>query len=134
MFLDILLAAVMFGVGSVAFSFVGMQILIILFFGIPTTAKLKKEMGYQVHAGAIYRSMCVTILICGAVLAACVWGLLAWGNSWAIYGAAAGAAMALLTGIGKMGFNESNLTDYVRVYGKFMEPSVVESFYILFKQ
>lgn len=118
--LNYLLAAGVFVAGSLVFSFTGVQILLVLFFAIPTTIKIKKESSLCVQTGKIYLSMFFTCLIQGFVIALCVWGLYVWGNLYATVGAAIGAGLSFILSISKLRASAANLNDYFNAYGKFI--------------
>ena len=87
------------------------QPIIVLFFGIPFTLRLRR-LGVMRGSGPLVQ-YCVSLILLPLLFAAVTWGVYALLPS-AAAGYWVGVAITTLTGLGKCGANPSNIQDYIQ--------------------
>ena len=109
--------------GLAAGAFFIIPVLIILFFGIPFTLKLKRN-------GAIQGSGPIPTYLGSLVILPIIFGLIIWGvSSWLPGQMTAfwvGLGIALLTGLGRCGANPTNVAEYLQSNSSHIDPDVIE--------
>lgn len=115
MFLNILLAILMWAVGMFLYSIGIMQIILVVFCAIPATRKLSKS--YWINTGYIYKRCVRTVILWLIISAVVIFAVFYFGNDFAKYGFLLGTGMSFLFSLGKWGMNEANMSDYFRAYG-----------------
>jgi len=111
-----------FFIGMFVTSFTIIQIGVILFFGIPFTLKVSKA-GEMIDGHPIFRNYLISSLVLIAIYCAILYGV----NSWyptALVGFWIGSVVAILFGIGKLGFNQDNKSDWMSSNHKYLKARV----------
>ncbi len=98
-------------IGIAITSFTLVPIMIIFFFGIPTTRRLTKD-GTLQAGNPIIKNYFISVLILGLVFTGAWWVI---GNFFPslLVGFWIGAVISVFLGLGKSGTNENNLSDYL---------------------
>jgi len=103
-------------------SFTVVPIMIILFFGIPFTLKLRKEGalgGYQPIKNEL-----ISMIFLGFVFALYTWAILTFTSLGVAY--IVGLGMVVLLSLGKVGNNPSNMADYLETNKRFIDQNKLE--------
>ncbi|MDO8657602.1 MAG: hypothetical protein Q7K55_02580 [Candidatus Levybacteria bacterium] len=100
-----------FFVGLMVASFTLLQVFIILFFGIPT-AKSVEKLGYLKENNNIVRNYCVSLIIISSIY----FGIYLLVHNFfpnTVTGFLAGTVATFVFGLGKVGRNKANISDFV---------------------
>ena len=97
------------GLGITSFTLI--PVLIILAFGIPTTQKLEKLKLLKADNGIVKRELISLIILTVVFLAIIIITLIVYPNG--LIGLLFGGCMVFIFGIGKIGRNEANISDYI---------------------
>lgn len=111
--------------GYLAGLFGAIQILIILFFGIPTSIKLQRD-GFLKSSTPIFLDL-VSFLFLSAIFFGVTWGVWTFLSSYKTF-YFIGVGFILLMGLGKIGRNPQNTMDYMEKYKKYLDSEFVDQF------
>lgn len=110
-------------VGLAAGSFFIIPPLIVLFFGIPFTLKLKRK-------GAIQGNGPIPSYLGSLIILPILFGLVTWGvSSWLpdqMIAYWVGVGITLLTGLGKCGANATNVSEYLDNNSQHIDPTTID--------
>lgn len=109
--MSFILTSVFWLIGMGVSSFTLIPVLIILVFGIPTTRKLEKMKVLKENNGIVKGYLITLIILPIVFLATAIVTLLFFPNG--IIGFLIGVGMTFLFGLGQIGKNKNNVTDYV---------------------
>src|SRR5690606_6767196 len=101
------------------------QPLIILFFGIPFTLKLKSF--NMLNGNGPLIGYIQSLIILPSIFALITWGLHSWFPKH-VLGYWGGVAMILILGIKKCGANPENISEYIRNNSKMIKPDMLRLF------
>ena len=105
-------------IGLAITSFTLVPIMIIFFFGIPTTRRLTKDGTLQV-GNPIIKNYFISVLILGLIFAGAWWVISNFFPS-LLVGFWIGAVISVFLGLGKSGANDNNLSDYLETNKKYI--------------
>lgn len=115
------------GLGITSFTFI--PVLIILAFGIPTTKRLESLKVLKLDNGIIKRYFLSLIILGTVFLATIIITYLVFPNG--LIGLLFGGGMVFLFGIGQIGRNEKNISDYVEGNKKYFLATAEEIRYTI---
>ena len=127
MFVNILLAIVMWLVGVLLYSIGIMQIILILFSAIPLTKSFSQI--YPVDTAGVYRQCAVTGLLWTVISVAAIFLVMYFGNAYAKCGFWIGFALSFLLSLGKWGINPSNIADYFQSFHKYYPQEAIDELF-----
>lgn len=129
--MDFIVSMIVATIGMFIFSFTGLVVLIILFFGIPATNKLNKLNLLKKNNGIIKRYI-ISIIILSTIFLSIAFAINAFSPS--KYGAfIVGSVIALIFGISRIGKNKDNIQDYVNTNKKYLLTDEVEAMFHLMR-
>jgi len=121
--MNIILLGVAWIIGLVAGAFFVIQPLIVLFFGIPFTLKLKR-------LGAIVGNGPIPMYLGSLIIMPILFSLITWGiSSWLPKQMLAywvGVGFTVLMGLGKCGASPTNVGEYLDTNFKFIDPNAID--------
>lgn len=121
--MNIILLGVAWTIGIVAGAFFVIQPLIVLFFGIPFTLKLKR-------LGAIVGNGPIPMYLGSLIIMPILFSLITWGiSSWLPKQMLAywvGVGFTVLMGLGKCGASPTNVGEYLDTNSKFIDPNAID--------
>ena len=121
--MNIILLGVALLMGLVAGAFFVIQPLIVLFFGIPFTIKLKR-MGAIVGNGPIPMYL-GSLIIMPILFSLATWGASTWlPKQMVAYWI--GVGLTVLMGLGQCGATPTNVGEYIETNSKFIDPNVID--------
>ena len=126
MFWNIVLMIGMWIVGIALYGYGIMQVLIELFCAFPLTRRLSQMC--IVKAGEIYKRGAITIVLWTMIAGVVISLTFLFGNLYARIGLCGGMALTFLLSFGKWGMNQSNVSDYMKAYGKFIDEVSLEGY------
>ena len=110
--MDILWFIVGWVLGLVVFSFTAIQCLIILAFGMPTTKRLIK-LGVLKSNNGIMKKELASLLILTTIFLLIILAIYFWLPLSLLIGYLVGCLIVFFMGLGKIGINENNISDYI---------------------
>lgn len=109
--LNFLFLTIFFIIGVFITSFTVIPILIIIFFGIPHTLKLER-LGMLKNGNGIIRGYIISMLLLSTIFIGATYLVYRFVNN-SFIGYAISVVFVLVFGIGKVGNNRNNLSDYI---------------------
>lgn len=104
-------------IGMFVFSFTVIVIFTILFFGMPATKKLEK-LGLMKKENKIVRGYIISLVILSVIFVAITWAVFHYFPNQFV-GFLVGCGFSFVFGIGKIGKNKNNISDYVQSNERF---------------
>ncbi len=117
--LNFLFLTIFFTVGIFITSFTVIPILIIIFFGIPYTLKLER-LGMLKNDNGIIRGYIISTLLLSTIFIGVTYLVYRFANSGFI-GYAISVIFVVILGIGKVGNNRNNLSDYTETNKRYLK-------------
>jgi hypothetical protein len=127
--MNFIIAIIFWFIGLGLASFTLIPVLIIFVFGIPTTKKLEKAGALKVNNGITKRYM-ISLAILPLVLLAVI-GITFLFIPNAIIALVIGMGMAILFGLGQIGKNKNNVSDYLETNKQYLEISPEEVLFLI---
>jgi hypothetical protein len=118
----LVLLFIFYFIGLTAASFTLIQVLIILFFGIPFTQKLERKNVLQKNNGIIRREL-VSLLVLSALYIG-IYSLIIHFIPVGKLGFLIGTVMSIVMGIGQVRTNKKNLLDYFETNKRYLTVSI----------
>jgi hypothetical protein len=121
--IHLVLVLIFYFIGLFVTSFTVIQSLIIIFFGIPITNKLNEE-GVLRKNNNIIKGYLISLLIFFSVFVVVTLGIVLFAPQYSIMGYFVGVGSTLLFGLGQIGGNKNNISDYYEVNKRHFKTEV----------